>query len=84
MKFKQKSLMVGALVLSLGLLAGCGPHPFWDTGPSAGDSKERRAFCKRWARYRFADGNFSDHIIKHLDKGVEELDLSESQSIGMC
>lgn len=79
MKSKRKSLTIGAVALACGLLAGCGPHPFWDTGSSAGDSKERRAFCKRWAHHRFGDKDFSDHIMKRIDSRVEDLDLSENQ-----
>ena len=40
MKFKQKPLMVGALFLSLGLLAGCAPLWFCDKLFPAKDTQE--------------------------------------------
>ena len=79
MKSKQTWIIVGAVVLALGLLAGCGPHGFCDKVFSDRDARERGAFHGRWGTHRFAGKDISEHILKRLDERVEELNLSEAQ-----
>ena len=79
MKSKHTWIIVGAVVLAFGLLAGCGPHGFCDKVFSNRDAGERGAFHKRWGTHRFAGKNVSEHIMKRFDERVEKLDLSEAQ-----
>lgn len=57
MRFQKEFLVIGALILCFGLVAGCGPHRF----------------------HRFRDRDFPKRLMKHWDKHVAELDLSEPQ-----
>jgi Spy/CpxP family protein refolding chaperone len=79
MKSKHTWIIVGAVVLALGLLAGCGPHGLCDRVFSDRDSGERGVFHKRWGPHRFAGKDISEHIMKRFDERVEKLDLSEAQ-----
>ena len=79
MKSKHTWIIVGAVVLGLGLLAGCGPHGFCDKVFSDRDARERGAFHGRWGTHRFAGKDISGHIMKRFDERVEKLDLSEAQ-----
>ena len=79
MKAKRTWIIVGAVVLAFGILAGCGPHGFCDKVFSNRDSGEKSAFHGRWGTHRFADKDISEHIMKRLDERVEKLDLSEAQ-----
>jgi hypothetical protein len=79
MKSKHTWIIVGAVLVSLGLLAGCGPHGLCDRVFSDRDSGERGPFHKRWGPHRFADKDISEHIMKRFDERVEKLDLSEDQ-----
>ena len=79
MKSKHTWIIVGAVVLALGLLAGCGPQGLCDKVFSNRDSGERGAFHKRWGPHRFAGKDISEHIMKRFDERVEKLDLSEAQ-----
>jgi Spy/CpxP family protein refolding chaperone len=79
MKLRRTWIIVGAVVLALGLLAGCGPHGLCDRVFSNRDSGERGAFHKRWGPHRFAGKDISEQIMKRFDERVEKLDLSEAQ-----
>ena len=79
MKSRHTWIIVGAVVLGLGLLAGCGPHGFCDKVFSDRDARERGAFHGRWGTHRFAGKDISEHIMKRFDERVEKLDLSEAQ-----
>ena len=79
MKSGHTWIIVGAVVLAFGLLAGCGPHGFCDKVFSNRDSGERDAFHGRWGTHRFAGKDISEHIMKRFDERVEKLDLSEAQ-----
>ncbi|HUT71712.1 MAG TPA: Spy/CpxP family protein refolding chaperone [Desulfatiglandales bacterium] len=79
MKSKHTWIIVGAVVLAFGLLAGCGPHGFCDKVFSNRDSGERGAFHGRWGTHRFAGKDISEHIMKRFDERVEKLGLSEAQ-----
>jgi hypothetical protein len=79
MKSKHTWIIAGAVILTFGLLAGCGPHGFCDKVFSSRDSGERGAFHGRWGTHRFAGKDISGHIMKRFDERVEELDLSEAQ-----
>ena len=65
MKTTGKSLVVAALLLSFGLLAGCGPHRY---------HKERG-----WGHPRFSSKNFPERMLKRMDNKAEELELTEGQ-----
>jgi len=78
MKLQKKHFIIGAVVLSLGLLAGIAAlagsgHPWFCDG----------SFHPRWHgggfHPRFPGHDFSEHILRRLDKGVDQLDLSEAQ-----
>jgi hypothetical protein len=67
----------GVLVFVAGVLVFCGPFagcrpPAWRDGPFA------PSFCKRGPP-GFADKNFSERVLKHMDSHVEELNLNETQ-----
>jgi hypothetical protein len=79
MKSKHTWITVGAVVLALGLLAGCGPHGLCDKVFSNRGSGERGPFHKRWGPHRLAGKDISEHIMKRFDERVEKLDLSEAQ-----
>jgi hypothetical protein len=79
MKSKHTGIILGAVVLAFGLLAGCGPHGLCDKVFSNRGSGERGAFHKRWRPHRFAGKDISEHIMKRFDERVEKLDLSEAQ-----
>ena len=79
MKSKHTWITVGAVVLALGLLAGCGPHGLCDRVFSNRDSGERGPFHKRFGPHRFAGKDISEHIMKRFDERVEGLGLSEAQ-----
>jgi len=78
MKSQRKSftrttvaIIIAAIVLSLGLVAGCGAHRFHD-----------KAFWKhgkKWTQNRFHDKDLPGYIIKHMDGQVEKLELSPIQ-----
>lgn len=77
MKGISKGLWVGGIlvavagaVILLGPVAGCRP-PGWRDGPFA------PSFCARGPR--FADKDFSERVLKHVDRHVEELNLTETQ-----
>ena len=78
MKSQKKSfikgavaIIIAAVVLSLGLVAGCGPHGFRD--------KTSWRHSTGWMEDRFHDKDFPEHIMKRMDNRVEDLDLSETQ-----
>ena len=78
MKFKKKTLIIGAIVLALGLiagfavLAGSGPARFCGKGFHPG-------WHGRGFHSKFSDGDFHEHILERLDRVAEHLDLSEDQ-----
>ena len=78
MKFQKKHFIVGAVVLSVGLLAGfavlAGSYH-----PRFGDKNFHFGPCVRGFHPRFGDHDVSQHILSRLDHGVEYLDLSETQ-----
>ena len=78
MKSQKKSfikaavaIIIAAVVLSLGLVAGCGPHGFRD--------KTSWRHSTGWMEDRFHRKDFPEHIMKRMDNRVEDLDLSETQ-----
>ncbi len=78
MKSQKKSfikgavaIIIAAVVLSLGLVAGCGPHGFRE--------KTSWRHSTGWMEDRFHDKDFPEHIMKRMDSRVEDLDLSETQ-----
>jgi hypothetical protein len=79
MKSKHTWIIIGAVLVAFGLLAGCGPHGLCDKVFSSRGSGERGAFHKRWGRHRFAGKDISEHIMKRFDERVEKLGLSEAQ-----
>ena len=79
MKSKHTWIIVGAVVLALGLLAGCGPHGLCDKVFSNRGAGERGAFHGRWGAHRFAGKDICEQIMKRFDERVEKLDLSEAQ-----
>jgi hypothetical protein len=79
MKSKHTWITVGAVLVALGLLAGCGPHGLCDKVFSDRDARQRGGFHKRWGPHRFAGKDISEHIMKRFDERVEKLDLSEAQ-----
>jgi hypothetical protein len=79
MESKHTWIILGAVVLAFGLLAGCGPHGFCDKVFSSRDAGERGAFHKRWGPHRFGGKEISEQIMKRFDERVEKLDLSEAQ-----
>ena len=79
MKSKHTWIIVAAVLVSLGLLAGCGPHGLCDEFFSNRGSGERSAFHKRWGAHRFVGKDISEHIMRRFDERVEKLDLSEAQ-----
>jgi Spy/CpxP family protein refolding chaperone len=77
MKSISKGLWIGGIlvvvagaVILLGPVAGCRP-PGWRDGPF------EPSFCRRGPR--FADSDFSERILKHVDRHVAELSLTETQ-----
>jgi len=79
MKSKHTWITAGAVVLALGLLAGCGPPGLCGKVFSNRDSGERGAFHGRWGAHPFAGKDISEHIAKRFDERVEKLDLTEAQ-----
>lgn len=79
MKLQKKHFIIGAIVLSLGLIAG-----FAVFAESGGPWFCNEGFHSGWHgrgfHPEFSGQNFSEHILKRMDHGVEYLDLSESQS----
>jgi len=78
MKLRKKHFVIGAIVLSLGLIAG-----FVVFAESGGPWFCNGGFHSGWHgrgfHPKFSGQNFSEHILKRMDHGVEYLDLSESQ-----
>ena len=78
MRLPKKTLIIGAVVLSVGLFvgfavfAGSGFHRFCDGG-----------FHSGWHgggfHGRFSGRDFHEHVLDRLDSAAESLDLSEAQ-----
>jgi hypothetical protein len=66
MKNQKKFFIAGVIMMIAALFSGCGPHLC---------SKERG-----WGHHGFKDKDFPERIMKRLDRKVDDLDLSESQS----
>ena len=65
------AIIIAAIVLSLGLVAGCGHHRFHD--------KAFWGHGKKWTQNRFHDKDLPGYIIKRMDGHVEKLELSPIQ-----
>jgi Spy/CpxP family protein refolding chaperone len=63
-------VFIAGVLIFLGPIAGCRP-PGWHHGSFA------PPFCGRG--HRFADKDFSERVLKHMDRHVEELKLTETQ-----
>ena len=69
MKTKKRYFVIGAVVLVVALITGgsffssCSPH----------------RFCERGFHHRFHGRDFSERILKRIDKKVEKLGLTETQ-----
>jgi len=71
MKIKKKYLVIGAVILVIALIAGCGL--FSHCG--------KHRFCDMDFHPGFHGNDFSEHVLGRLDKKVGELDLSETQQV---
>ena len=69
MRLKKKYFIIGAIILVIALVVGCGLF----------SSCGKQRFCDRGFPPGFHGKDFSDHILGRLDKKVEKLDLSEPQ-----
>ena len=69
MKPKKRYFVIGAVVLVVALIAGCGLFSSW--GPYG--------FCERGFHPPFHGKDFSKFILKRIDKKVEKLGLTETQ-----
>lgn len=63
-------VLVASVLMLLGPIAGCRP-PGWRDGSFA------PPFCRRGPG--FADRDFPERALKHMDRHVEELNLTEAQ-----
>ena len=69
MKLKKKYFVIGAIILVIALVVGCGL--FLSCG--------KQRFCDRGFPPGFHGKGFSEHVLGRLDKKVGKLDLSETQ-----
>ena len=69
MKPKKSYFVIGAVVLVVALIAGCGLFP--SCGP--------QMFCERGFHPGFHGRDFSERILERIDKKVEKLGLKETQ-----
>jgi hypothetical protein len=77
---KKKYLLIGGIVIFITLFAGFGLFAAW--GPCDFDRAFHPMFHGRDFHPGFHKKYFSELLLRRLDKGVEELNLSEEQREG--
>jgi Spy/CpxP family protein refolding chaperone len=79
MEGATKVIVIGSLVVLAvvvlffaGSLGGCRPHRL-----GRGDLSP--PFCRKGFHHRFSHKNMPEHVLSHMDRHVEELNLTEAQ-----